>query len=112
MVVLPVPDQPDYAVAIDRDGGRTRVAVTGEIDLATSEAFKATTREQLAAGPVLLDLTGLAFMDSSGVRALDALLRDCDRHGWELRIDPGLRPAVEQVLRLTGMFGTLPLERS
>jgi anti-sigma B factor antagonist len=89
---------------------RTAVAVTGEIDLATADAMGDAVREHLRAGPVLLDLSQVAFMDSSGVRALDALLRDVDAEGWDLLVVPTLTEAVEQVLELTAMRDQLPFD--
>jgi len=91
------------------DAGVT-VAIAGEIDLATAGQFEAALREQLAAGPVRLDLRGLSFMDSSGIRALDALLRDLPAHDWTLLVEPTLQPAVRQVIALTGMTGALPFD--
>jgi anti-anti-sigma regulatory factor len=49
-------------------------------------------------------------MDSSGVKALDALLRDVDAEGWDLLVVPTLTEAVEQVLELTAMRDQLPFD--
>jgi anti-sigma B factor antagonist len=106
-----VADEPDYGTTVDRSGERSVVAVRGEIDLATATAFAATVRGELAAGPVVLDVAALSFMDSSGVQALDGILRDAAREGWVLRVEGPLHPAVEQVLRMTGMLDVLPLGR-
>jgi anti-anti-sigma regulatory factor len=48
-------------------------------------------------------------MDSSGVRALDALLGDVEREGWSFQIRSDMHANVRQVLRLTGMLEALPL---
>jgi anti-sigma B factor antagonist len=90
--------------------GRTALAVAGEIDLATADAMGDAIREQLRNGPVLLDLAQVTFMDSSGVRVLDALMRDVDAEGWDLRIVPTLTDAVAQVLELTGIRDQLPFD--
>ena len=86
------------------------VAVAGEIDLATSAEFEATLLEQLAQGPVRLDLSRLSFMDSTGIRVLDAILRDLPVIGSTLLIDPALQPPVHQILTLTGMIDALPFD--
>jgi anti-sigma B factor antagonist len=88
----------------------TTVVVAGEIDLATTGAIGDELRGCLRTGPVLLDLAQVTFMDSSGVRMLEALLRDVAAKGWELRVAPDLTDAVEQVLELTGMKGQLPFD--
>ena len=92
-------------------GERTTFAFEGDIDLATADAFQAQVRERLSGGPLLLDLRGVPYMDSSGVRVLSELMKDCATHGWELGICDDLQPGVRQVLELTGMTAVLPLER-
>ena len=86
------------------------VAVVGELDLATAPEFEATLLEYLAEGPVRLDMRGLSFMDSSGIRILDAILRDLPMIGSTLVIEPTLQPAVRQVIALTGMTDALPFD--
>ena len=83
---------------------RARVPIEGEIDLATYEGFEAKVSEQLAEGPVLLDLSAVSFMDSSGIRVLDTFLRD----GADLVLARELQPQVQQVLELTGLMAVLP----
>jgi anti-anti-sigma factor len=83
---------------------RTRVSIQGEIDLATHEAFEAQVSERLQEGPVLLDLSGVSFMDSTGIRVLDNLLRN----GADLKVARELQPQVQQVLEITGLIDTLP----
>jgi anti-sigma B factor antagonist len=87
------------------------MAVAGELDVATAPEFEAALREQLAVAPVRLDLRGLSFMASSGIRVLDAILRDIAAHGWALVIEPMMQPAVRQVFALTGMTDALPFDR-
>jgi anti-sigma B factor antagonist len=96
-------------LTVAHHGGERTVAAAGEIDLATADAFAAGLREHLAGGPVLLDLRELSFMDSSGVRVLDALLRDVDREGWSLAVRPELQDSVRLVLEMTGMLNVLPM---
>jgi anti-sigma B factor antagonist len=91
-----------------RDG--VVMAVAGEIDVATAPEFEAALRERLAAAPVRLDLRGLSFMASSGIRVLDAILRDVAAHRWALVIEPTMQPAVRQILALTGMIDALPFD--
>ncbi|MBA3748045.1 MAG: STAS domain-containing protein [Solirubrobacterales bacterium] len=105
-----IPEPPELHVTALRSGGVTNVAVAGEMDIASVGDFGAAVREHLASGPVLLDLRKLTFMDSSGVRALDALMRDVEREGWSLTIRSDMHGNVRQVLRLTGMLDALPLQ--
>ena len=54
--------------------GPTTLWVSGEIDMSTVDEFHAALRERTAARPdrVLLDMSGVTFMDSLGLRALIA----------------------------------------
>lgn len=102
---------PPFSLDVGCDaGGRTTVSVRGELDIASVDEFSRAVADGLAAGPVLLDLRGLTFMDSTGVRALNTALREASEHGHELRVAAGMQPAVDQILELTGMLGLLPLE--
>ena len=60
-------------VAIDGAGDRAVLRVAGEIDFATGDAFRAAV-DDLAArvdnAPVVLDIGGVTFMDSSGLAVL------------------------------------------
>ncbi len=101
---------PSFTIAVTPAREGVVVAVAGEIDLATAPTFESALREQLAAGPVRLDLQGLSFMDSSGIRVLDAVLRDLAAMRRTLLIEPTLQPAVRQVIALTGMTDALPFD--
>jgi anti-sigma B factor antagonist len=103
---------PSFSLDV-RDGrdGATTVAVAGELDLATAGKFSAAVRTALERGEVVIDLRALEFMDSSGVRALNAAMREAAEKGRELRVCDEMQPNVVQMLKLTGMLGLLPLER-
>jgi anti-anti-sigma factor len=103
---------PSFEIVVTPAPEGVVVAVAGELDLAAAPAFEATLLEQLAAGPVRLDLRELSFMDSSGIRILDAILRDLPMIGSTLLIDPTLQPAVRQIVELTGMAEALPFDRT
>ncbi|GAC1436037.1 MAG: hypothetical protein NVSMB51_06620 [Solirubrobacteraceae bacterium] len=104
------PGPVQFEVTVEQFDAGSRVSVIGELDLVSVEEFEHTLRAQLATGPVRLDLAGVLFMDSSGVRALDALLRDQRRHGWQLSIDSRLQPGVRQILDMTCMTDVLPFD--
>jgi anti-sigma B factor antagonist len=103
-------DPSGLRLTVSRGTGQTLVAVTGELDMASAERFVAGLREELRRAPVLLDLAGLSFLDSSGLRAVDTVLGDVDREGWSLGVRAELANAVRQVLEMTGMIGLLPIE--
>jgi anti-anti-sigma factor len=84
--------------------GTSRVVVTGEVDLAVEEPFVAEVDSVAAARDggtaVVLDLRGVTFLDSSGVRAL---IRLRQRHGERLRLGE-LSTPVRRVLEITGLL--------
>jgi anti-sigma B factor antagonist len=96
-------------LAVARSGETTVVAVVGEIDMSSAELFMVGVREQLLCGPVVLDLSGLAFMDSAGVSALTTLAHEASDQGRSLTIRPQLPRTIEMVLELTGVLGVLPI---
>ncbi|HEY5194784.1 MAG TPA: STAS domain-containing protein [Solirubrobacteraceae bacterium] len=91
--------------------GAVRVSLQGEFDLASTRQVE----ERFAAideqGParVVVDLSGLAFIDSSGLRVL--LLADAlaSEHGYELVLLPGQEP-VQRVFEMTGALDVLRFE--
>jgi anti-sigma B factor antagonist len=89
--------------------GVVRVAVTGEIDMATSQALATALREAVRtedAKEVEVDLSGVTFMDSSGIRALVMSQGYATEHGVTLyATNP--HPHVRRVLEITGLLTLL-----
>jgi anti-anti-sigma factor len=91
--------------------GAVRVALQGELDLASvpqAEEHFATIDEQTPAR-VVVDLSGLAFIDSSGLRMFliaDARARE---HGYELVLLAG-QESVQRVFEMTGALDVLRFE--
>ena len=104
------PEQPVFDVTVQRAETRAVVVAVGELDVAVASELDGVVRRHLPETSVLLDLAGLSFMDSSGVRILDALLRDADRHGWTLTLRPELQRPVRRLLTITGMIDVVPFD--
>ena len=87
-----------------------RVLFTGELDIAGAhEADEAVRQaESAGTGAVTIDLRGLTFMDSTGLRLLVAADRRAREAGRTLRIVRGQEP-IQRVLELTGLGDKLPL---
>ena len=93
-----------------REGAIHRLTPTGELDLATAplleSAFDVVLRDE-DAEIIVVDLTELSFMDSTGIHLLIRMhgaCADVDR----LRVINGSR-AVERMLDLTGVRAHLPI---
>lgn len=81
---------------------RTVVAsVTGEVDLATSPALETAIAAGLSAGDrLVVDLLGVTFMDSSGVRSLVSMSQDHPDVEITLVIGGGI---VQKLIDVTGL---------
>jgi anti-anti-sigma factor len=89
----------------ERDG-TLRLMLIGELDLAVVDHLATRLRELRKGGyPVRLDLTGLAFIDSSGIQELLHEISAAREEGWELRLDG---PMTDQVARAVDLVGARP----
>jgi anti-sigma B factor antagonist len=94
-----------------RQGGdATVVALAGEFDLAGVEEFEEELKKLEASEPAVLvvDLNGLRFMDSSGLRALVMADQRAKHAGRRLAIVPG-PPIVRRVFEITQLDDRLDL---
>ena len=85
------------------DHGTTCVAVIGELDMSTAAELRAAVAEVLASGSVNveIDLAGVPFADSAGVRSLMMCRDAAEQAGARLRLSRP-SPDVHRVLELTG----------
>lgn len=81
--------------------GSALLTLHGEIDMSTAPMLTEALQQVAALRlPVLLDMAGVSFMDSSGINALlDAPILS---EGLVVRIRKA-SPAVQQVLRISGI---------
>jgi anti-sigma B factor antagonist len=119
-------DQSDRARAADSDGrtwldprafrvdvshfrADAVVTIRGELDVATEPqlqaAIDALDRESIRV--LTIDMSGLTFMDSTGIRMLVALDADSRANGVELRLRAS--HTVRRVLAVSGLSDRLPL---
>ncbi|MBV9047331.1 MAG: STAS domain-containing protein [Solirubrobacterales bacterium] len=93
----------------DRDR-RTRVVVEGELDLLTSPSLAgALDRGLSTAEELLLDLSGVQFIDSAGLQAILGALQACRSNGCALLISSELPAQALRLFEITGVLGQLPL---
>src|SRR3979411_1542610 len=88
---------------------RRTVILRGELDIASAGRLEAVLLEVCADGTtaITLDLSGLTFMDSTGLRAV-LLAKDLtDNRGCELSIIPG-PGSVQRVFELAAPLDILP----
>ncbi|HET6481631.1 MAG TPA: STAS domain-containing protein [Actinoplanes sp.] len=100
----------EFETSLDRDGGTATVALRGEVDVLTVDLVRSALAEALATEPreIVVDLTELVFIDSTGLGALI--------FGFQRARDAGIRfrltrasPGVRQILVLSGLLEVVEL---
>jgi len=90
------------------DDGVTVLRARGELDVAVVPALLPGLPALVsAAEAVVLDLTAVTFFDSSGVRLVDRLARECARAQAPFRVVAPPRSASRQVLDVVGLADAL-----
>jgi anti-anti-sigma factor len=97
-----------FAIHVERDHREAHVRLVGELDIATTPSAEAEVKrlEQDGAPVIVLDLRGLTFMDSTGLRLLVAADARARETGHQLTIIRGPE-AVHRVLEITGLDAKL-----
>ena len=100
-----------FACDVFPERGRVRVAPRGELDIATTSRLEHAVRELLESGfdDLLLDLTNVEFLDSTGLRLLLVLQGVAAAGGCRFRLKPG-PPAVQRIFELTGTLDLFEFE--
>lgn len=98
-------------VVVSREGHVVSVEASGELDMANVDELETALAEVRAPGvSIVLDLSGITFMDSTGLKLLltaDAAARS-DGYSLELRAPS---KAVLRVFEITGVLERLPFAR-
>jgi anti-sigma B factor antagonist len=86
-----------------REGGSVTVAVAGEIDLSTADQLDAAIRqaEETDTNRIVVDLSALSFVDSTGLSVLLEAIKRTRRDGNRLSFVPSKHEAVTRLLALT-----------
>lgn len=96
---------PRFDVTVEDSDGAVLLRLNGELDL-MSEPVLAAALEQVDGRPLRIDLTELAFMDSTGLRAMLTAAREQS----DLKLRGPLQAPVERLLELTQTYQILPFE--
>jgi len=104
-----VPASAQLDIATRTYGSTATVSVSGEFDLAVADDLSHVLHRALEERPkiLVLDLSGVTFVDCAGVRAVLAAQRHVEAHGAQLSIIPAPE-RVHRVFVLAGVAATLP----
>jgi len=96
-----------FAVDVHRVDAAAIVEPRGELDLDTAETLRAALDDLEVDGRVVLDLRGLSFIDSTGLRLLVTLHERSQRDGFGLTLVAPAPPA-DRAIQLSGLDQVLP----
>lgn len=92
----------DLEVSVKSKGGMTIVDIVGEVDLYSSPKLRSDLLNLTKSEneKILLDLSQVKYMDSSGVATLVEALQQAGKYGGKLKL-ANLRDAVKDVFELS-----------
>lgn len=97
-------ETPRFNIEVRDEAGVRLIAVTGELDVATTPQLQEQLQEASAAeGAVLADLCGVDFMDSTGVRSLLEGHNSITGQGRRFAVSCVAEAAPQQILQMTGL---------
>ncbi|MFB7353112.1 STAS domain-containing protein [Streptomyces gardneri] len=102
--------EPNLDVDVEIRDDRTAVlTVEGELDMETAGRLEDLLTEQFGQGRrrLVLDLSALGFMDSSGLNILIRAVNRARETGGDLYL-AAPTPAVRRILEITGVTTTMP----
>ena len=102
---------PELTITHEIVGDRLVVSVAGDLDLGSAPSLEAAFRELTPFDrPVVIDLSGVDFIDSSGVRSLLAVNQIVsDAVGSPVALAGGT-PATRRLIELTGIDQVFTIE--
>lgn len=91
------------------ESDRVVLALAGELDMASTEMLEAALeRDEVGRQAlVVLDLQGVEFIDSTGLRCVLTAMERCRERKQEFAVTPGSQQ-VQRLLRITGAAEHLP----
>lgn len=108
---MPTTDEPGKptggAEIASDEAGVPVIKLVGEIDLSNVDSVRATIEATVSSAPerIIFDLSGLDFLDSSGIALL--LFAAAKSESVELR---NASEIVRRIIEVTGLAGVLPMD--
>lgn len=102
-----IPSSSNLKISVDREGKDVVVRLTGRVDVDCSpdlrDRLQAILSEEPLLQTVVVDLTGVPYIETSGVATLIEALRIARHHRTDLRLR-GLSGAVLRLFEVTGVL--------
>lgn len=90
---------------MDEADGHVVVRATGFLDVYTAAEFRQQMDRRIGDCDVLLDLTGVIFIDAAGIGLLMSIANRIGRHGCRIAVI--CTEAIAGAVRLAGLHGTV-----
>jgi anti-sigma B factor antagonist len=101
-------DDNGFDITVEQDESSALVSVAGELDLVSAPTLREAV-EAIEAPQVVLDLSGVEFMNSSGLSVLIVLSKRLRGRGGDLVIR-GARPMLAKTFTIAGVDEMLHVE--
>jgi anti-anti-sigma factor len=107
----------DLVLEVRAEEGQQRLVLSGELDLASADTLVDAVSKLCGEGAkqVVLDIGELAFIDSTGLRAILSSRVLCAERNCTLSVAPEadkINSQVRRLLQVTGLLERLPFESS
>lgn len=97
------PDSELITGITEQPNGETRLSVDGEIDAASVETLATSLSAAIdGANVVIVDFSGVEFIDSSGIRCLLEARLEAERASVDLRV-VDVKPSTMRILQIAGV---------
>ncbi len=105
---------PPFKIEQRVEHDRYRLAVSGELDIATAPdlARSIATLCQAGAIRIVIDLQAVSFIDSTGLRAIMLAKDRCAEHRTEFFVVPSRHPGPKRLFEIVGAEGTIPWQNA
>jgi anti-sigma B factor antagonist len=107
MTRIAIPSNNDLKISVDQVGNDTVVRLSGRVDVDSSPDLRDRLRtlfsEEALPKTVIVDLTGVSYIETSGVATLIETLRIARHHETTFRLQ-GLSGAVLRLFEVTGVL--------
>jgi anti-sigma B factor antagonist len=99
----------ELAISETVSGGRCTLHVDGELDMASAARLETAVALALGGPPheLVLDLRGVRFMDSTGLRAVLRARKASDECDCEFFVLPAERAGQHRLFQVSGLIGIL-----
>ena len=103
------PEEIAFTIEVEERSDGPVITPRGELDMATQPQLREVLEAHAARGAFTLDLSGLRFLDTSGLRLILETAEAARRDGVAFRVLPG-RESVQRLFEVSGVTELIPFQ--